>query len=99
MRTAMRSAADIDEVGCPEPAAVLQRMESTRICCPSWRTNSRSVVDCVSVAAIGLPSSRAWEHPAAEIGAGSQIRIRKVYALADGPDSRGCLQPSANGLS
>jgi hypothetical protein len=35
MSTAMRSAADIEEVGCPEPAAVLQRMESTRSCCPS----------------------------------------------------------------
>src|SRR5712692_4459029 len=28
----MRSAADIEDVGWPEPAAVLQRMLSTRIC-------------------------------------------------------------------
>ena len=55
MRTAIRSAADIDEVGWPEPAAVLQRIESTRSCWPSWRTNSRSVVDCVSVTAMVTP--------------------------------------------
>src|SRR5580700_10324346 len=33
--TAMRSAADIEEVGCPEPAAVVQRMLSTRSCAAS----------------------------------------------------------------
>lgn len=33
------SAADIAEVGCPEPALVLQRMASTRSCCPSSRMN------------------------------------------------------------
>src|SRR3989475_12634387 len=54
MRTAMRSAADIEEVGWPEPAAVLQRMESTRSCWPSWRANSRSVVAIVSVTAMSL---------------------------------------------
>src|SRR5436190_21650439 len=31
----MRSAADIPEVGCPEPAAVVQRMLSMRSCCAS----------------------------------------------------------------
>src|SRR5687767_16036786 len=31
----MRSAADIDEVGCPDPATPLTRTESTRSCCPS----------------------------------------------------------------
>src|SRR5712664_375446 len=56
MRTATRSAADIDEVGWPEPAAVLQRIESTRSCCPSWRANSRSVVASASVVTvISLP--------------------------------------------
>src|SRR2546425_10695771 len=50
----MRSAADIEEVGWPEPAAVLQRMESTRSCWPSWRANSRSVVAIVSVTAMSL---------------------------------------------
>src|SRR5215469_5839372 len=43
MSTAMMSAADIEEVGCPEPAAVLQRMESTRSCWPSSRRNSVSL--------------------------------------------------------
>src|SRR5690242_13100275 len=51
----MRSAADIDDVGWPDPAAVLERMESTRSCCPSWRTNSRSVWDCVSETAMLTP--------------------------------------------
>src|SRR5438105_11201469 len=50
----MRSAADIEEVGWPDPAAVLQRMESTRSCWPSWRANSRSVVAMVSVTAMSL---------------------------------------------
>ena len=33
----MRSAADMDEVGCPESAAAAERTESTRSCCPSSR--------------------------------------------------------------
>src|SRR5829696_7760767 len=33
--TAIRSAADIPEVGCPDPAAVVQRMLSTRSCAAS----------------------------------------------------------------
>src|SRR5580765_7800164 len=33
----MRSAADMDEVGCPEFAAAAERTESTRSCCPSSR--------------------------------------------------------------
>src|SRR5450759_492020 len=36
-------------------AAVLQRIESTRSCCPSWRANSRSVVARVAVTVISLP--------------------------------------------
>src|SRR5450759_2135149 len=55
MRTEIRSAADIEEVGWPEPAAVLQRIESTRSCWPSWRANSRSVVARVAVTVISLP--------------------------------------------
>ncbi len=31
----MRSAADMDEVGCPDPAAVVARMLSTRNCAAS----------------------------------------------------------------
>ena len=31
------------EVGCPEPAAVLLRIESTLSCCPSSRRNSVSL--------------------------------------------------------
>src|SRR5262249_42761785 len=38
----MMSAADIEDVGWPEPAAVLQRTESTRSCWPSSRRNSQS---------------------------------------------------------
>src|ERR671914_26493 len=37
MSTAMRSAADIDEVGGRPPAAFDERIESTRSCCPSSR--------------------------------------------------------------
>src|SRR5229473_5064393 len=64
VRTAMRSAADIEDVGCPEPAAVLERMESTRSCCPSWRANSRSVVASASVVTvISLPTTCEWHLP------------------------------------
>src|ERR1700687_4675546 len=60
----MRSAADIEEVGCPEPAAVLHRMESTRSCCPNWRANSRSVVASASVVTvISLPTTLEWHVP------------------------------------
>src|SRR4051812_5253805 len=41
----MRSAADMDEVGCPEPAAAEERTESTRSCCPNSRHCS-----CLSIA-------------------------------------------------
>ena len=48
----MRCAADIDDVGCPEPAAVVQRMLSTASCaaklvpelCPIVHVRLRSVV-------------------------------------------------------
>jgi hypothetical protein len=33
--TAIRSAADIDDVGCPDPAAVVERMLSARSCVAS----------------------------------------------------------------
>ena len=42
--TAIRSAADMDEVGCPELAAADDRMESTRSCWPSSRQRSMSVM-------------------------------------------------------
>ena len=42
MSTAIRSAADIEEVGWPEPAAADVRMESTRSCWPSSRRKSAS---------------------------------------------------------
>src|SRR5215470_3455788 len=41
MSTASRSAADMLEVGCPEPADVLARIESTLSCWPSSRSSSR----------------------------------------------------------
>src|ERR1700682_6020575 len=47
----------MDEVGWPEPAAVLHRIESTRNCWPSCRANSRSVVASVSVTVISLPTT------------------------------------------
>src|SRR3977135_1412394 len=51
----------MDEVGCPEPAAVLQRIESTRSCWPNWRANSRSVVASASVVTvISLPTTDEW---------------------------------------
>src|SRR3954447_12989270 len=42
--TAMRSAADIDEVGWPEFAAADARTESTRSCCPSSASWAASMV-------------------------------------------------------
>jgi hypothetical protein len=48
MSTAMRSAADMEEVGCPDPAAVLLRILSTRNCVASsvhcWTCGSVCVV-------------------------------------------------------
>jgi hypothetical protein len=35
----MRSAADSEDVGCPEPAAVLQRTASTRSCAARRRAD------------------------------------------------------------
>ena len=61
MSTAIRSAADIDEVGWPEPAVVLDRMLSTRSCCPSSRMKSKPWVVRTSVTelfAIGSPRFR-----------------------------------------
>ena len=49
MRTAIRSAADIEEVGWPEPAAVLDRMLSTRNCWPSSRMKSNPWVVRISL--------------------------------------------------
>ena len=42
--TAIRSAADIEEVGWPEPAAAAARTESTRSCCASSCSCSRLMV-------------------------------------------------------
>ena len=46
-RTAIRSAADIDDVGWPEPAAAAARTESTRSCCPSSCQRSLSVMAAI----------------------------------------------------
>src|SRR5690242_11173525 len=40
MSVASKSAADMLDVGWPEPALVLARIESTRSCCPSSRIMS-----------------------------------------------------------
>jgi hypothetical protein len=43
--TAIRSAADMEDVGWPEPPASLLRIESTRSCCASsWRKSLRSIL-------------------------------------------------------
>jgi len=42
MSTAIRSAADMLDVGWPDPAAVLARTESTRSCWASSKTSARS---------------------------------------------------------
>src|SRR5262249_22303483 len=60
--TAMRSAADIAEVGCPDPAAALIRTESTRNCCPS---SSRSVAFMAAILGFGFPAAAekvTWRH-------------------------------------
>src|SRR5260370_14602862 len=72
----MRSAADIDEVGWPGPGAVLQRIESTRSCWPSWRANSRSVVARVSVTVMSLPHH---QEVARTRDGGPQLCKRLVY--------------------
>src|SRR3954462_12931950 len=43
MRTAIRSAAERLDVGCPEPAEVLARTESTLSCWASSKTRKRSL--------------------------------------------------------
>src|SRR5581483_2930411 len=78
------SAADIEDVGWPEPAAVLQRIESTRSCWPSWRTKSRSVVDCVAETAMELPSSEELGASRREFGGisvDSPISLRSGQSL------------------
>src|SRR5258708_28319127 len=76
MRTEIRSAADIDEAGWPDPAAVLQRIESTRSCWSSWRANSRSVVARVSVTVMSLPHHQEVAHTRA---GGPKLCKRLVY--------------------
>src|SRR5438034_6881149 len=49
-KTAMRSAAERDDVGCPEPAAVEHRMLSTRSCRARSRYSSIFVSVCAAVA-------------------------------------------------
>src|SRR5918999_2394308 len=44
MSTAMRSAADMEDVGCPELVTAAARTESTRSCCASSRQRSCSVM-------------------------------------------------------
>src|SRR5579859_7414027 len=82
MRTAIRSAADIDEVGWPEPAAVLQRIESTRSCWPSWRANSRSVVARVSVTVMSLPHHQEVAHTRND---GPQLRTPSLSMYLPSP--------------
>src|ERR1700693_2817773 len=82
MRTPIRSAADIDEVGWPEPAAVLQRIESTRSCWPSWRANSRSVVARVSVTVMSLPHHHKVAHTR---GGGPQLVALSLSVFRKGP--------------
>src|ERR1700674_3339275 len=104
MRTAIRSAADIDEVGCPDPAAVLQRIESTRSCWPSCRANSRSVLASVSVVTvISLPTTDEWRPsrdskiPGSQrvYGVKSTDRRAKVDSEPNTPNRRGANVDSA----
>src|SRR5690242_7963725 len=90
-RTAIRSAADIEEVGWPEPAAVLQRIESTRSCWPSWRAKSRSVVVTVSVTAMSLPRTAVRN----ELLGGLEIKFieRSKDARLRRPSDRGSAGP------
>src|SRR5258706_8747161 len=48
----MRSAAESDEVGCPDPAAVEHRMLSARSCRASERYRSRRVAASLTVATV-----------------------------------------------
>src|SRR5438270_12506404 len=81
MRTAIRSAADIEEVVCHEPAAVLHRMESTRSCWPSCRANSRSVVAIVSVTAMSLLGTNGAKVPFAGGLCGSMSKVYRPSAI------------------
>src|SRR2546428_8637013 len=70
MSTAIRSAADIDDVGWPEPAAVLARMLSTRNCWPSSRMKSRPWVVCTSLTELfAISSPRCSLSPLSRLGA------------------------------
>ena len=60
MSTAMRSAADMEEVGWPEPAAADARTESTRSCCPSsphWVASMTATYAATSVSRLRATSS------------------------------------------
>src|ERR671911_239441 len=53
----------MDEVGCPEPAALLARTASARGCCPSSRQRSKSSMTPHSPFALGQKLDRCTVSP------------------------------------
>src|SRR5688500_16259645 len=80
--TAIRSAADIDEVGWPLFAAAAARTESTRNCCPSSRSSS-----ALTIAPMLREKPRPRFVPQEGDGRGEAV---EEVAAADGPELAGC---------
>src|SRR4051812_5423776 len=81
MSTASRSAADMLEVGWPEPALVEQRIESTRSWAASSATVAKSVVVSASMAVMPIfpPRGRAFV-PSSEDAGRSPAWIMRLSA-------------------
>src|SRR3954465_4516598 len=62
MSTAIRSAADIAEVGWPDPAFAAGRIASTRSCCPSSRQSSTSFIATILCTVRRVKVAVAFDH-------------------------------------
>ncbi len=88
----VRSAADIDEVGCPEPALVVQRMLSTRNCCASschWFSVAGSVCAVVLMVCDALLRMRNDQPNAAHSAIHDNERRLAVNAVGNSATAAG----------
>ena len=74
----MRSAADIPEVGWPEPAFAAGRIASTRSCCPSSRQSSASSMTTILCTVPRVKVAVAFDHR------GVHLRDRILETLREG---------------
>src|SRR3954452_16354454 len=78
MRTAIRSAADMPEVGWPDPAFAAGRIASTRSCCPSSRQSSTSFIATILCTVRRVKVAVAFDHR------GVHLREPILEALREG---------------